>query len=127
MLTQSLIADRIEEPRSKQRGIFDRKEFCLNQIRSLTPQHAKHCRMAEPTGNALAVAVHGMRVNAIREILKVVAQPGYDFPCRRNSGARKLPHGHYPGTDPAGDRHLRVNGLSVRSHRGICTIETPSG
>jgi len=56
-----------EEPRSMRspaarqnlRGISDRKEFCLIQIRSLTPRHAKHCRTAEPTGNALAVAVQG--------------------------------------------------------------------
>jgi len=64
----------IEEPRSMRstaerqnlRGMFcltsvlriDRKEICLNQIRSLTPQHAEHCHTAEPTGNALAVAVH---------------------------------------------------------------------
>jgi hypothetical protein len=57
--------NQIEEPRSKLRGMFcraavlriDRKEFCLILIRSLTPQHAKHCRMAEPTGNALAISV----------------------------------------------------------------------
>ena len=55
----------IEEPRSKLRGMFclkavlriDRKEFCLILIRSLTPQHAKHCRTAEPAGNALAFSV----------------------------------------------------------------------
>ncbi|RLB97700.1 MAG: hypothetical protein DRH90_22975 [Deltaproteobacteria bacterium] len=38
-----------EESRSKLQGIFDRKEFCLIQIRSLTPRQA--------TGNMLAVAV----------------------------------------------------------------------
>jgi hypothetical protein len=36
-------------PRSKLRGIFDRKEVCYFQIRSLTPQQA--------AGNALAFAV----------------------------------------------------------------------
>jgi hypothetical protein len=36
-------------PRSKLRGIFDRKEFCLFLIRSLTPPEA--------TGLASAVAV----------------------------------------------------------------------
>jgi hypothetical protein len=36
-------------PRSKPRGIFDRKEFCLFFIRSLTPQQAAE--------NALAIAV----------------------------------------------------------------------
>jgi hypothetical protein len=39
----------IEAPRSKLRGIFDRKELCRFQIRSLTPQQA--------AGNALAFAV----------------------------------------------------------------------
>jgi hypothetical protein len=39
----------IEEPRGKPRGIFDRKEFYLFLIRSLTPQQAAE--------NALAVAV----------------------------------------------------------------------
>jgi hypothetical protein len=39
----------IEAPRSKLRGIFDRKEICYFQIRSLTPQQA--------AGNALAFAV----------------------------------------------------------------------
>ena len=38
-----------EAPRSKLRGIFDRREVCHFQIRSLTPQQA--------TGNALAFAV----------------------------------------------------------------------
>ena len=38
-----------EAPRSKLRGIFDRKEVCYFQIRSLTPQQA--------AGNALAFAV----------------------------------------------------------------------
>ncbi|MCK4389014.1 MAG: hypothetical protein KAV83_02095 [Desulfobacterales bacterium] len=55
----------IEAPRSPRstaarqnlREIFDRKEFCHFCIRSLTPQPAKHCRQAEPAGNALAVAV----------------------------------------------------------------------
>jgi hypothetical protein len=36
-------------PRGKPRGIFDRKEFCLMLIRSLTPQQAAE--------NALAIAV----------------------------------------------------------------------
>ncbi len=56
---------RIEASRSKLRGMFclravlrgDRKEVCHFQIRSLTPQPAKHCRQAEPAGNALAFAV----------------------------------------------------------------------
>ena len=39
----------IEAPRSKLRGIFDRKEVCYFQTRSLTPQQA--------AGNALAFAV----------------------------------------------------------------------
>jgi hypothetical protein len=39
----------IEEPRGKPRGIFDRKEFYLFLIRSLTPQQAAE--------NALAIAV----------------------------------------------------------------------
>ena len=42
--------ERIEEPRGKPRGIFDRKEFCLFLILSLTPQQAAE--------NALAIAVH---------------------------------------------------------------------
>ena len=41
----------IEAPRSKLRGILDRKEVYHFLIRSLTPQQA--------TGNALAVAVQG--------------------------------------------------------------------
>jgi len=41
----------IEAPRSKLREIFDRKEICHFQIRSLTPQPA--------AGNALAFAVQG--------------------------------------------------------------------
>ena len=40
---------KIEEPRGKPRGIFDRKEFRLMLIRSLTPQQAAE--------NALAIAV----------------------------------------------------------------------
>jgi hypothetical protein len=48
----------IEDPCSKLQGIFDRKEVCHFQIRSLTPQPAKHCRQAEPAENALAFAVH---------------------------------------------------------------------
>jgi hypothetical protein len=47
----------IEEPCSKLQGVFDRKEVDYSYIRSLTPQPAKHCRQAEPAGNALAVAV----------------------------------------------------------------------
>jgi hypothetical protein len=39
----------IEAPCGKLRGIFDRKELCQFQIRSLTPQQA--------AGNALAFAV----------------------------------------------------------------------
>jgi len=39
-----------EEPCSKLQGIFDRKEVCYFQIRSLTPPQA--------AGNALAFAVH---------------------------------------------------------------------
>jgi len=39
----------IEDPSSKLEGIFDRKERCHLQSRSLTPQQA--------TGNALAIAV----------------------------------------------------------------------
>jgi len=39
----------IEEPRGKPRGIFDRTEFYLILIRSLTPQQAAE--------NALAIAV----------------------------------------------------------------------
>jgi hypothetical protein len=35
-----------------------RKDDNFLDIRSLTPQPAKHCRQAEPTGNALAYAVH---------------------------------------------------------------------
>jgi hypothetical protein len=46
-------------PDSSGQGIFDRKEVSHFQIRSLTPQPAKHCRQAEPAGNALAFAVHG--------------------------------------------------------------------
>jgi hypothetical protein len=34
----------IEEPRGKPRGIFDRKEFCLILIRSLTPQQERRMR-----------------------------------------------------------------------------------
>ena len=45
----------IEAPRSKLRGIFDRKEVCYFQIRSLTPQQA--------AGNALAFAVHYHETN----------------------------------------------------------------
>jgi hypothetical protein len=40
---------RIEDPCGKLQGIFDRKEVCHFQIRSLTPQQA--------AGNALAFAV----------------------------------------------------------------------
>jgi len=36
----------IEEPRGKPRGIFDRKEFCLFFIRSLTPQQAAQIALA---------------------------------------------------------------------------------
>jgi hypothetical protein len=42
----------IEAPRSKLRGIFDRKEVYHFRIRSLTPQQA--------AGNALAFAVQGL-------------------------------------------------------------------
>jgi len=42
----------IEDPCSKLQGIFDRKEVCHFQIRSLTPQQA--------TGNALAFSVHAL-------------------------------------------------------------------
>ena len=45
-------------PCSKLQGIFDRKEVRHFQIRSLTTQPAKHCRRAEPAGNAFAFAVH---------------------------------------------------------------------
>ena len=49
-LSQSLLIHKqIEAPRSKLRGIFDRKEVCHFQMRSLTPQQA--------AGNALAFAV----------------------------------------------------------------------
>jgi hypothetical protein len=44
--------NRIEEPRGKTRGIFDRKEFCLLLIRSLTPQQA--------AGNGLSIRFKGM-------------------------------------------------------------------
>jgi hypothetical protein len=55
----------IEAPCSKLQGMFclaavlrsDCKEYYNFWIRSLTPQPAKHCRQAEPTGKALAVAV----------------------------------------------------------------------
>jgi hypothetical protein len=40
---------KIEGPRGKPQGFFDRKEFCLILIRSLTPQQAAE--------NALAIAV----------------------------------------------------------------------
>jgi hypothetical protein len=46
-----------EDPCSKLQEVFDRKEVCHFQIRSLTPQPAKHCRQAEPAGNALACPV----------------------------------------------------------------------
>ena len=36
----STFSRKIEAPRSKLRGIFDRKEVCYFQIRSLTPQQA---------------------------------------------------------------------------------------
>jgi hypothetical protein len=46
------ISCKIEEPRGKPRGFFDRKEFCLFLIRSLTPQQAAE--------NALAIAVQAI-------------------------------------------------------------------
>jgi len=51
----------IEAPCTKLQGIFDRKEVRHFEIRSLTPQPAKHCRQAEPAGNALAFAVQSLR------------------------------------------------------------------
>jgi hypothetical protein len=47
----SLSPSTFEDPCSKLQGIFDRKEVCHFQIRSLTPQQA--------AGNALAFAVQG--------------------------------------------------------------------
>jgi hypothetical protein len=44
---------RFEEPRGKPREIFDRKEFYLFMMRSLTPQQAAE--------NALAIAVQGVQ------------------------------------------------------------------
>jgi hypothetical protein len=46
----------IEDPCSKLQGIFDRKEVCHFQIRSLTPQQA--------AGNALAFAVQRSKTDA---------------------------------------------------------------
>jgi hypothetical protein len=51
----------IEDPCSNLQGIFDRKEGYHFQIRSLSPQPAKHCRQAEPAGNALAFSVQGLQ------------------------------------------------------------------
>jgi hypothetical protein len=52
--------DAIEDPCSKLQGIFDRKEVCHFQIRSLTPQQA--------AGNALAFAVQRSRLLAWEDI-----------------------------------------------------------
>jgi len=50
-MTSTVLFDgNIEEPRGKLRGIFDRKEFYLILIRSLTPQQA--------AVDALSIAVH---------------------------------------------------------------------
>ena len=65
ILIRSFIPNQIEDPCNKLQGMFcltavlrsDRKEVCHAQIRSLNPQPAKHCRQAEPAGNALAFAV----------------------------------------------------------------------
>jgi len=56
------VSDRkLKISRSKLRRIFDREEFYLIQIRSLTPEQA--------TGNALAIAVHhGMLVLPFRTV-----------------------------------------------------------
>ncbi|MDY7036906.1 MAG: hypothetical protein SV375_12180 [Thermodesulfobacteriota bacterium] len=65
----------IEAPRSKLRGIFDRKELCHFQIRSLTPQQA--------TGNALAFAVQMPELLIFPEHiykLKVNEQTKIDIP-----------------------------------------------
>jgi hypothetical protein len=48
----------IEEPRGKPQGIFDRKEFYLFFIRSLTPQQGAE--------NALAIAVLATRPRTIK-------------------------------------------------------------
>jgi hypothetical protein len=42
-------------------GISTVKDVVFINIRSLTPQPAKHCRQAEPTGHALAYAVQRFR------------------------------------------------------------------
>jgi len=57
---------KIEAPRSKRRGIFDRKEVCHFQIRSLTPQQA--------AGNALAFAVHEAWNVKIANCLRALAR-----------------------------------------------------
>ncbi|MCK4389199.1 MAG: hypothetical protein KAV83_03030, partial [Desulfobacterales bacterium] len=53
----------------KLRGIFDRKEVCYFQIRSLTPQPAKHCRQAEPAGNALVFAVQPVGLDSLALVI----------------------------------------------------------
>jgi len=55
----------MKEPRGKPRGIFDRKEFYLILIRSLTPQQAVE--------NALAIAVHGFSSSRYLCLLSISA------------------------------------------------------
>ncbi|MDY6986717.1 MAG: ATP-binding protein [Thermodesulfobacteriota bacterium] len=61
----------IEASPQQAAGNLHRKDDNSLDIRSLTPQPAKHCRQAEPTGNALAYA----------------AQPGPEVRASRNDSA----------------------------------------
>ena len=60
----------IEDPCSNLQGIFDRKEVCHFQIRSLTPQQS--------AGNALAFAVHIKHTKHLSKlyVCKVSSQEG---------------------------------------------------
>ena len=79
---------RFEEPRGKPRGIFDRKEFCLILIRSLTPQQAAE--------NALAIAVHG-----VNRIYRTFRSCNWGFDSRISSNIRG-------GSFPAGKFDARL-------------------
>jgi hypothetical protein len=116
----------IEEPRSKLRGIFDRKEFCLILIRSLTPQHAKHCRTAEPTGNALAVSVQnicmttGITLRWVRtNQLPPVKRVAWIFPKMGERQRRRHVSGS-SGSEPRTEHVIfrTINALAQKSNRG---------
>jgi len=71
-MRSSPMIDQLKMPRGKPRGIFDRKEFYLILIRSLTPQQA--------AVNALAIAVqNGYR--AKHGDLRLIFLPIYPDAC----------------------------------------------